>query len=220
MNQGTGNDAAADRLHRMFNSLPVYDWQTIGDIPFENGIYIVFEKGETYKGFARVVRVGTHKSPGRLKQRLKDHFIGENHNGSIFRKNIGKALLNRDNDPYLSIWTLDTSRTANAGKADRSKETEIEHRVSAYMREAFTFCVFRVDNAAERLRMEEAIIATLNQSDDFKAGSDWFGNSSPECEIRESGMWLKQGLDKKPLTDDELLRLAQLITDENCREDS
>ena len=37
------------------------------------------------------------------------------------------------------------------------------------------------------------------------------GVCSPECEIRESGMWLKQELDKKPRSEVELLRL---ITDE------
>ena len=88
----TGDSAAADQLHQIFNSLPVYSWQTIKDIPFKDGIYIVFEKGETYKGLPRIVRVGTHTSSGRLKQRLRSHFLSEHHNSSIFRKNIGKVL--------------------------------------------------------------------------------------------------------------------------------
>ena len=33
----TGNSAAADELHQIFNSLPVYSWQTIKDIPFKDG---------------------------------------------------------------------------------------------------------------------------------------------------------------------------------------
>lgn len=206
----TAGQTAADRLHRLFSSLPLYDWRTIDAIPFENGIYIVFEKGETWKGRNRIVRVGTHTSPGRLKQRLKDHFVRENHIGSIFRKNIGKAMLNRDRDAYLPIWTLDTSKPPHIGKANWDKEAEIERRVSAYMREAFTFCVFRVEDTTERLRLEEAIIATLSQEEGFKASSGWLGNFSPEREIRRSGMWLKQGLDAKPLTESEMRRLMQL----------
>ena len=89
----TGDSAAADELHQIFNRLPVYSWQTIKDVPFKDGIYIVFEKEETYKGLPRIVRVGTHTSPGRLKQRLRSHFLSEHHNSSIFRKNIGKVLL-------------------------------------------------------------------------------------------------------------------------------
>jgi len=206
----SGQTATAERLHRLFSGLPLYNWQTIDDIPFQDGIYIVFEKGEIYKGCSRIVRVGTHTSQGRLKQRLKDHFVRENHNGSIFRKNIGKAMLNRDRDPYLPIWTLDTSKAPNIGKENKNKETEIERRVSAYMRDAFTFCVFKVETKEERLRLEEAMIATLNQTDDFKASVDWLGNSSPEWEIRQSGLWLKLGLDAEPLTNDEMLRLSQL----------
>ena len=210
--------SAADQLHKMFSRLPVYNWRTIDDIPIQDGIYIVFEKGEIYKGSARIVRVGTHTSQGRLKQRLKDHFVRENHNGSIFRKNIGKAMLNRERDPYLPIWTLDTSKAPNIGKEDKVKEEEVELRVSAYMQEAFTFCVFKVDAKEERLRYEEAIIATLNQTDDFKASASWLGNSSPEWEIRQSGMWLKQGLDAEPLTDNELFRLSRLVSSEKPRQ--
>ncbi|WP_406041938.1 hypothetical protein [Succinimonas sp.] len=216
----TGDSAAADQLHQIFNSLPVYSWQTIKDVPFKDGIYIVFEKGETYKGLPRIVRVGTHTSPGRLKQRLRSHFLSEHHNSSIFRKNIGKVLLNQDHDSYLAIWTLDTSKAKNAGKADKSKEAEIEHRVSAYMREAFTFCVFPVANKEERLRLEAAIIAALHQADDFKASPAWLGRDSPEEIIRECGMWLKQGLTANPLTRDEMERLAELTASSKGQGDS
>ena len=209
------NIAPAVQLHEMFSMLPVYNWQTIDDISFKDGIYIVFEKGENYKGHARIVRVGTHKSQGRLKQRLKDHFVRENHNSSVFRKNIGRAILYREHDPYLSIWNLDTSKAPNIGKEDKVKEAIIECRVSAYMREMFSFCVFKVETKEDRLRFEEAIIATLSQDTDFKASREWLGNSSPEERICQSGMWLKQGLDAKPLTDDELFRLKRLVSTEN-----
>lgn len=101
------------RLHELFCTMPRYTWEQISEIQFTNGIYLVFEKGERYHNMDRIVRVGTHTSADRLKKRLRDHFVKEDHDGSIFRKNIGKAILNAYNDPYLPIWTLDTSRPEN-----------------------------------------------------------------------------------------------------------
>lgn len=198
-------------LHRLFGKLPRYDWQGIDDIPFDDGIYIVYERGETYHGDARVVRVGTHTAPGRLKGRLRDHFIRENHNGSIFRKNIGKALLNRAHDPYVEVWSLDTSRPPYRGRENPQTEARIELEVSSYMRVNLSLSVIPVASAEERLRLEAAIIATLNQAGDFVPSDGWLGRHSPEREIRESGLWLKQGLDAKPLTAAESLRLARII---------
>jgi hypothetical protein len=204
-------DKTAESLHRLFLGLPRYNWETIDQIPFRNGIYIVFEKGESYHGHERIVRVGTHTSSGRLKRRLKDHFVKEDHNGSIFRKNIGKALLNRDSDPYLEIWTVDTSKSKNKGIVDPVKERRIEQRVSEYLRRNFSFCVFNVETKEDRLRFEEAIISTLNGAGDFEASAEWLGNSSPEPIIRNCGMWLKQGLKASPLSDQEMKRLSELV---------
>lgn len=64
----------------------------------------------------------------------------------------------------------------------------------------------------KRLRFEASIISTLSQADDFKASNEWLGNNSPEKRILSSGMWLKQGLNKNPLTDDEICELTQLVT--------
>ncbi len=44
-----------------------------------------------YGELDRIVRIGTHTSDDRLKNRLRDHFISKNKDGSIFRKNIGKS---------------------------------------------------------------------------------------------------------------------------------
>lgn len=207
----SGAEGAALWLHRLFERLPRYDWRGIDVIPFVNGIYIVYERGETYHGYARVVRVGTHTTPGRLKQRLMDHFIRENHNGSIFRKNIGKALLNRAQDPYLEIWSLDTSRAPNRGRENPRAEAQAERDVSAYMRVNLSFAVIPVESAEERLRLESAIIATLHQAKDFAPSDAWLGHHSPERIIRESGLWLKQGLDADPLTAEESLQLARIL---------
>ena len=206
----SGAEGAALWLHRLFERLPRYDWQGIDDIPFEDGVYVVYERGETYHGFARVVHVGAHTAPGRLKQRLADHFVREDHNGSIFRKNVGKALLNRAQDPYLAIWSLDTSRAPNRGRENPRAEAQVEREVSAFMRR-MTFAVIPVADAGERLRLEAAIIATLHQAKDFAPSDGWLGHYSPEPEIRESGLWQKQGLDANPLTAEESLQLARIL---------
>lgn len=204
------NQTICDKLHSLFLSLPRYNWETISNIPFTNGIYIVFEKGESYKDKERIVRVGTHTSDGRLKERLLDHFLKENKDGSIFRKNIGKAMLNKDGDSYLRSWSIDTSKKENLSFVDADKQRQIENRVSNYMRKAFSFVVFQVDSKEDRLRFEEGIISSLNYEPSFVATSFWNGHYSTENEICQSGMWLKQGLNGQALNDDELSVIENL----------
>ncbi len=74
-----------EQLHRLFNSLPrqrfPFDTRQIPD----NGIYIMFEDGESAHGVDRIVRVGTHTGANQLPSRLKQHFGQENKDRSIFR---------------------------------------------------------------------------------------------------------------------------------------
>lgn len=200
------------RLHQLLTVLPRYTWAEIDKVPFQNGIYLIFEEGETYQEMPRIVRVGTHTAPDRLRQRLKDHFVRENHNGSIFRKNIGKALLNQSGDPYLATWSLDTSRPPYKGMEQPDREREVEQAVSRYLRTHMKFSVFEAETQEQRLHLEEGIIASLHQAEDFTASSSWLGQFSPEEEIRSSGMWLKQGLDGIPLSEAELDALQCRLT--------
>ena len=55
------------------------------------------------------------------------------------------------------------------------------------------------------------MIASLHRAPDFGPSESWLGLSSPEWEIRQSGMWLKQGLDAMPLTERELVGLDALL---------
>lgn len=133
-----------EHLHTWANSLPIFRYPfSLGSIP-ANGIYILFEHGETGHGTNRIVRIGTHRGNGQLPARLYQHFIWENKDRSIFRKNVGRALLNRDNDPFLPFWHLDlTTRRMRAAHAqiDTQRQLDIEHAVSTYMRESFSFVV-------------------------------------------------------------------------------
>lgn len=192
------------KLHKIFNSMQRLRWDEIKKINFKNGIYIIFEDGETYHGMDRIVRVGTHNSDGRLCTRLKEHFISKHKDGSIFRKNVGKAILNKEQSPYLKIWDKNSSnRKLMTGVVgyDPTLQRSIEIIVTEYMCKYFSFVCFPVESKARRLRLEEGVIATLNGSPDFFPSPDWLGNYSPESEISRSGMWLKRGLNGVLLSD-------------------
>lgn len=197
-----------EQLHRYFNGIPRLSWRDIDQIPFDSGIYVMFEKGETYKGLDRVVRIGTHVSNNRLKLRLKNHYLTENKDGSIFRKNIGLALLNREQSPYLDIWNLDTSKpdvlAKNTGKIDRDYQARIEKQVTKYLQSNITFVCIQVDDPSLRLRIEEGLISTLAHSADFEATEHWLGRLNPKQKLANSALWNIQGLDARPLSADEL----------------
>ena len=92
------------KLHCLFNSLPLLGFPfDMAKIP-KNGLYVLFENGEYGHGTNRIVRIGTHTGNNQLPSRLQQHFMRENMDRSIFRKNIGRALLNKAKDPYLAIW--------------------------------------------------------------------------------------------------------------------
>jgi hypothetical protein len=104
--------AVCTELHELLTSLPRHHFPfDASRIPL-NGIYVLFEDGEVAHGTDRIVRVGTHNGDLRLSKRLIEHFVNENKDRSIFRKNIGRALLHRANDPlqqhgmqqHLRIW--------------------------------------------------------------------------------------------------------------------
>jgi hypothetical protein len=198
-------------VHKFFNQLPRMNFNMINEIPFNNGIYIMFENGQKYGELDRIVRVGTHVSDDRLKTRLKDHFNNKNKDGSIFRKNIGKALLNKNHDSYIDIWALDTSNKKNKDKVNEEKQIEIENGVSDYLKENISFICFPVNIKEYRLRLEEALISLLNSSNDFYADENWLGNFSPVNKIRQSGLWLTQGLDAKSLTAEEFAMIKDSV---------
>ena len=89
-----------EKIHSYFNKFERYSFPfDTANIPL-NGIYILFEKGEYAHGKDRIVRVGTHTGNNQLAPRLKQHFVYANKDRSIFRKNIGRSILNKDNDPF------------------------------------------------------------------------------------------------------------------------
>jgi hypothetical protein len=187
-----------ERIHGLFNGFGRYGFPFEGqNIPCD-GIYILFEKGEIAHNSDRIVRVGTHTGKGNLKQRLMEHFCVENKDRSIFRKNIGRALLSRRNDSFLSQWDIDLTskqeRLRSAGKVDLQKLLLVEKEVTCTIREMFTFCLLPVESKQYRLELEKRIIATVNHCQDCCPSSNWLGRFSPKGPVRNSGLWLIQGL--------------------------
>ena len=202
-------------LHQWFNSLKKLTFPfNDEDIPL-NGIYVLFEKGESAHGTNRIVRIGTHTGDNQLVSRLKQHFIKENKDRSIFRKNIGRCLLNKENDPFLKQWELDlTSRKAKekyAALIDFDKQNEIEKGVSEYIQNNFSFVVFQVDDKEKRLGLESKIISTVSLCKECFPSKNWLGLSSPKQKIRESGLWLVNELYKQPLSDGDMQELKILL---------
>jgi hypothetical protein len=131
-----------EALHVWANSLPTFRFPfDASQIP-SNGIYILFEEEETAHGINRMVRIGTQTGSNQLPSRLYQHFLVENKDRSIFRKNIGRALLNRDHDPFLPLWELDrTSRRMRDTRReiDLDRQCQIEKTVSDCIRKTFQF---------------------------------------------------------------------------------
>lgn len=113
MKQKENNCAA---LHTWARSLPRHRFPFDEKKIPKDGIYLLFEKGERSHGGERLVRAGTHTGEGQLPSRLRQHFVMENKDRSIFRKNIGRALLNKKPDPYAAVWELDFHERYGAKK--------------------------------------------------------------------------------------------------------
>ncbi len=151
------------RLHDLVQGLTETRWPFDSDHLPRNGIYFFYEAAEI-SGHGgdrpRIVRVGTHRE-GNFRSRIADHYVidgrkmGFDRNQpapkdrSIFRKNIGRAFLHREGDPYEVLWNIDfttrASREMNGSRRDVEKEKRIEGQVTRILRERFTFRSIELD---------------------------------------------------------------------------
>jgi hypothetical protein len=177
----------------------------------ENGIYFFYEDGEYWGhgGFkARIVRIGTHKD-GNFKSRIKEHFLLDEskmnfdrnkaapRERSIFRKHIGRALLNKRHDDYLKIWEIDftskKSREEFGHLRNIQKEIEVESAITKILRQNFSFRFIIVDDQLNRMGsggLERSLIGTVAHCELCKPTGNWSGGYSPKKQIKESGLWL------------------------------
>ena len=199
-----------EKAHQLLRKLPLHSF------PFDpvniplNGIYVLFEKGEEGHGGPRIVRIGTHTGKRQLRSRLTQHFLKENKDRSIFRKNIGRCLLRRDHDDYADVWECDlTTRAARLllpRGFDAAHQAAIERQVSQYIQRAFTFVVFEVAESHDRLRLESGLTSLISLCPACRPSAKWLGLFSPKKKICESGLWQVNELYKQPIAIDELMR--------------
>lgn len=205
-----------DRLHRLFQARLPYSFPYLESVIPLNGIYVLFEAGELAHGTNRIVRVGTHTGKNQLRSRLKQHFVNQNKDRSIFRKNIGRALLNRVQDPFLVQWELDLTTSENKRKylnsIDIGKQLEVERQVTDYLRQNFSFVVFHVEERVLRLNLEAKIISTVSACQNCSSSKNWLGIHSPKPKIRENGLWLVNQLYGEPLSED-FEELRMMVSD-------
>ncbi|WP_342439135.1 hypothetical protein NSS79_09365 [Paenibacillus sp. FSL L8-0436] len=204
-------------LHGIVNKMTRHHFPFEDNVIPRNGVYLLFETGEYGHDADRIVRVGTHTGPNQLRSRLKQHFVQENKDRSIFRKNIGRCLLNRDKDPYASVWELDfTTREAklnNGHLVDPAYQSNIENRVSDYIQKHFSFCVLAIEDKQERLSLESRLISTLSLCDECAPSVQWLGMSSPHEKLRRSGLWQVNELYKEPLNNQDFDRIEVLASE-------
>ena len=205
-------DELCERVHAALLNRPLHSAPN-ATLP-KNGLYFFYELGETsVHGVAgRIVRVGNHpRSQDALVRRLRDHYSG-NKNGSVFRRLLGGALLRRAN---LSNPCLAPAPGQGHWETHGLKSCEdcrpIEMIVSQLLRDAFAFRCVRVEDRAERNRLEASIIAALAGCSACRASAGWLGHFAYSQVVRSSGLWNSDYVSgSAPPSNEELLRFERL----------
>jgi len=202
-------------LHRQLEQLPSVKFPfRLEQLP-RNGIYFFYENNEIWEhngNKPRVVRIGTHRD-GNFRSRIKEHYLLEESkmnfdrknskpsDRSIFRKNIGRAILNRDKDDYIKIWEIDFTSRRNREllgyKRNIDKERSMESTITKILRNKFFYRFFLIEHQIERMGsqgLESSLIGTLAGCKKCRPSIKWLGNHSPKKQIQESGLWLVQHL--------------------------
>lgn len=219
--------ARADDLDRFYDLLARLDRRVGGarrlkhctgymDWP-DRGVYVFLEPGQYHEnGVRRVTRVGTHAvsagSSTTLWDRLKQHYgtgagsdahpHGGNHRGSVYRKRVGEAIIEKhDLGPEYPDWGERWSTVERDRTTVRDEEYPLERRVSASLREQ-PFLWVNLDDepgpGSDRAVLERAVIGLVSNAEKRPIDprpADWLGCHSPSAAIRESGLWNVDGVD-------------------------
>jgi hypothetical protein len=222
-------------LHEALEALPVVRYPFDLNVLPDNGIYFFYEEGEVWGhggDKSRIVRVGTHRN-GNFKSRMCDHFLIRRErwmeftakrpapkDRSIFRKNLGRAIINSSGSGYLDTWNTDFTPRRNRDERghlrDIGYEKEIEEEITRTLRDKFSFRYIVLDDQEERMGsggLEARLIGTLARCRECKPSANWLGNSSPVRKIRESGLWVYQHVDAPGLDHSDKEKVQDIIND-------
>jgi hypothetical protein len=205
---------ACQYLHDTLSRLPRLRHADIERVA-NNGIYVLFENGEEGHCTQRIVRIGTHRGQNNLALRMREHLYAANKDRSIFRKHVGRCLLAKAGDTFLSQWEIDlttiASRKVNEGKVDKLRLREVEADVTRYMVENFSFAILCVATKEDRLVFEERLLSTIRHCSECGPSDHWLGSYHPtSAAIRNSGLWNVQGLAGTPFTGEEAEKFIEV----------
>ena len=211
--------SVCEEIHASLERLPRIRYPFAGVAMPENGIYFFYEEGEAWGhgGDApRIVRVGTHRD-GNFRQRIESHFLTrpsgpqlasdrpKPSDRSIFRKNIGRALLSKERDPYLEVLEIDFTTRRNreslGHRRNVGKEREVEDEITRILRTRFSFRFVEIEEEERRMGpdgLERPLIGALASCPCCASSPQWLGRHSSVDKIAQSGLWLVQHLSSPP----------------------
>lgn len=206
-------ESSCQAFHAAVRKLPRYGLLGLPEAP-SNGVYVLFEDTESGHNGDRIVLIASHSGQGNLGARLREH-TAQNKDRSILRKHIGRAMLHRDHDPYVSVWNLDlTSKDARDTKGhllNAAKQSEVENRVSRHIAEKFSVSVLAATSTEEARQFKQRCVGTVSSCSACGPSRNWLG-SYADPRIKRSGLWQVTYLYKQGLEPEDLLRIEQCAT--------
>lgn len=228
-------------LHDVYLLYRIIELLSIFKNPFDlkllpnNGVYFFYEEGENSDHGnnikkPRIVRIGTHKE-NNFRSRISEHFLlneskmkftqtnPKPSDRSIFRKNIGRALLNKQGDfDYLKVWEIDftsnVQRTKYLHLRNIEREMGIESQITELLRKRFYFRLIPLEIQERRMGktgIESRLIGTVANCKWCGPSKYWLGRYSPLLKINGGKLWLSQYLNSAGLTDNDKTRLLEVI---------
>ncbi len=185
------------RLHEVLNSGLRFGCKsgdyTYPDRIIQNGIVVMYEKGEKAHGDDKVVAVLCHRDQNGVLTLLNRQFVLEDSFNGTLRKHIGMCILNRDEHPYLRVWrtmpSISTSVESLTSLRDMDFETVLEKQITQYVQDHMSFTLINVDDVQARFDLRDRLFWTVRNCDECGPSPDWLGLQSPLPGIRESGLW-------------------------------
>lgn len=199
----TAPQTLIETLYSLINSLRVYDYSyEPSELP-ENGIYFFYEEGEKCEVCGdvmdRIVRIGTHTSDNRFRDRIRNHYRG-NKNSSVFRTHVGSAIIKKNGLPNIDIneWMKHMSPTSQT----------VENLIDETFKGKFRFRCISIPSKDERIDLEERLIASLSRWN-YPPSDQWLGHFAEEQEIRKHGLWNVQQINSQNTLNDQCLAVLK-----------
>ncbi|MBQ7643065.1 MAG: hypothetical protein IJS67_04095 [Clostridia bacterium] len=139
----------------------IFRYENLGEIPDGQGIYVVFEEGQTANdGLPRIVRTGKSSN---LKNRLKIHYCDLS-GTSTFRKLIKNSLKN-------------------------SSLPAEESDVSDYIQKNISYALIRIPFFLSCDELERTLLNMVAFNSKKYAAHNWLGNKCDNEQVKKHKLW-------------------------------